>query len=56
MNARMSKKKDRNCKDLREAEGIKKTWQEYTELYKKILKIQITIMVWSLTETQISWV
>jgi len=28
--------KDRNCKDLTEAEGIKKTRQEYTEeLYKK---------------------
>ena len=29
-------KKDRNGKDLREAEEIKKRWQEYTEeLYKK---------------------
>ena len=28
--------KDRNSKDLREAEKIKKRWQEYTEeLYKK---------------------
>ena len=28
--------KDRNSKDLTEAEEIKKTWQEYTEeLYKK---------------------
>ena len=28
--------KDRNCKDLTEAEDIKKRWQEYTEeLYKK---------------------
>ena len=28
--------KDRNGMDLTEAEGIKKTWQEYTEkLYKK---------------------
>ena len=28
--------KDRNCTDLREAEDIKKRWQEYTEeLYKK---------------------
>ena len=26
--------KDRNGKDLTEAEGIKK-WQDYTELYKK---------------------
>ena len=27
--------KDRNGKDLTEAEGIKKRWQDYTELYKK---------------------
>ena len=27
--------KDRNGKDLTEAEDIKKRWQEYTELYKK---------------------
>jgi len=26
--------KDRNSKDLTEAEEIKKRWQEYTELYK----------------------
>ena len=30
--------KDRNCMDLREAEDIKKRWQEYTEeMYKKDL-------------------
>ena len=29
--------KDRNGKDLTEAEDIKKKWQEYTELYKKDL-------------------
>ena len=29
--------KDRNSIDLREAEDIKKRWQEYTELYKKDL-------------------
>ena len=33
--ARMGMIKDRNGKDLREAEEIKKRWQEYTELYKK---------------------
>ena len=33
--ARMATIKDRNSKDLIEAEGIKKRWQEYTELYKK---------------------
>ena len=32
----MGTKKDRNSKDLTEAEKIKKRWQEYTEeLYKK---------------------
>ena len=29
--------KDRNGKDLPEAEDIKKRWQEYTELYRKDL-------------------
>ena len=29
--------KDKNVKYQREAEDIKKTWQEYTELYKKAL-------------------
>ena len=29
--------KDRNGRDLTEAEDIKKWWQEYTELYKKYL-------------------
>ena len=29
--------KDRNGKDLTEAEEIKKKWQEYTEPYKKDL-------------------
>ena len=28
--------KDRNGRDLTEAEDIKKRWQEYTELYDKI--------------------
>ena len=36
--ARMGTIKDRNSKDVREAEAIKKRWQEYTEeLYKKDL-------------------
>ena len=34
--------KDRNGKDLTEAEDIKKRWQKYTELYKKDLMTQIT--------------
>ena len=29
--------KDRNSRDLTEAEDIKKWWQEYTKLYKKDL-------------------
>ena len=37
--------KDRNDMDLTEAENIKKRWQEYKELYKKILVNQITMMV-----------
>ena len=39
--------KDRNSKDLTEAEGSKKRWQEYTELSKKDLMTQIISMVWS---------
>ena len=34
--------KDRNGMYLIEAEDIKKRWQEYTELYRKILIIEIT--------------
>ena len=42
--------KDRNGKDLTEAEEIKKRWQEYTkELYKKVLMTGISMMVRSLT-------
>ena len=36
--AKMDSKKDRNGRDPREAENIKKRWQEYTEeLYRKDL-------------------
>ena len=42
--AKMGTIKDRNGMDLREAEDIKK-WQDYTELYKKIVMILITTMV-----------
>ena len=35
--AKMGTIKNRNCMDLVEAEGTKKRWQEYTELYKKDL-------------------
>ena len=40
-NSKVSTIKDRNSKDLTEAEGIKKRWQEYTkELYRKGLNDQ----------------
>ena len=37
--------KDRNGMDLREVEDIKKRWQEYTTIQKKIFMTQITTMV-----------
>ena len=45
--AKVDSIKDRNGMDLREAEDIKKRWQEYTEeLYKKkIFTTQIIMMV-----------
>ena len=43
--AKMGTIKDRNGRDLTEAEDIKKRWQECTEGYKKILMTQITKMV-----------
>ena len=36
--AKMGMIKNRNSKELTEAEEIKKRWQEYTELYKKCLQ------------------
>ena len=50
LHAKIGTIKDRNGKDLIEAEETKKRWQEYTkELYKKDLNDLITMMVWSLT-------
>ena len=50
LHARKGTIKDRNGKDLTEAEEVKKRWQEHTEeLCKKVLMTQITTMVWSLT-------
>ena len=43
--AKMGSIKDTNGMDLTEAEDIKKRWQEYTELYKKILMTKIIMMV-----------
>ena len=46
---RMGSIKDRNGKDLTEAEEVKKMWQEYSEeLYKKVLATWIASMVWLL--------
>ena len=43
--AKMGSIKDRNSRDLTEAEDIKR-WREYTEeLFKKIFMTQITMMV-----------
>ena len=43
--AKMGSIKDRNGMDITETEDIKKRWQEYTELYKKDLLIQMIMMV-----------
>ena len=43
--AKMGTIKHRNGMDLTEAEDIKKRWQEYIELYKKIFMTHITTMV-----------
>ena len=43
--AKMGSIKDRNGMDLTEAEDIKKRWQEYRELYKKIFMSQKITMV-----------
>ena len=53
--AKIGSIKDRNSMDLTDAEDIKKRWQEYTELYKKIFTNQIIAMLWSLTQSQTSW-
>ena len=43
--AKMGQIKGGNGMDLKEAEDIKKRWQEYTEeLYKKILLTWVTMM------------
>ena len=49
--ARIGKIKDRNGKDLTEAEEIKKRWPEYTEdlLKKKVSMTWINKILWSVT-------
>ena len=54
--------KDRNVRDLTEAEDIKKRWQEYTELYKKDLHdpdnhdCVITQLEPDILECEVKWV
>ena len=53
--AKMGSIKDRNGMNLTEEEEIKERWQEYTEeLYKKVLMIQITMVVVTHLEPDIS--
>ena len=54
--------KDRNCRDLTEAEDIKKRWQEYTEeLYKKGLNDLdnhndvVTLLEPDILECEVKW-
>ena len=61
--AKMGSIKDRNRRDLTEAEDIKKRWQEYTEeLYKKDLHDQdnhdgvITDLEPDILECEVKWV
>ena len=61
--AKMGSIKDRNCRDLTEAEDIKKRWQEYTEeLYKKDLLDQdnhdgvITHLKPDILQCEVKWV
>ena len=62
LHAKMGSIKDRNGRDLTEAEDIKKRYQEYTEeLYKKkIFTTQIITMMWSylqpdILECEVKW-
>ena len=59
--AKMGSIKDRNGRDLTEAEYIKKRWQEYTELYKKECKDPdnhdgvITHLELDILECEVKW-
>ena len=62
LHVKMGLIKDRNGKDLTEAEDIKKRWQEYTEeLYKKELQDQdnhngvITHLEPDILEFEVNW-
>ena len=60
-NANIGSIKDRNGRDLIEAEDIKKKWQEYTELYKKDLHVPdnhdgvITHLEPNILECEVKW-
>ena len=59
---KMGSIKDRNDRDLIEAEDIKKRWQEYIELYKKDLHVPdnhdgvITHLESDILECEVKWV
>ena len=59
--AKMGSIKDRNDRNLTEAEDIKKRWQEYTELHKKDLKdpdnhdVVITHLEPDILECEVQW-
>ena len=54
--AKMGTIRDRNGKDLTEAEKVKNRQQEYTEkLYKEVLMTQVITMVQLVTQIQTSW-
>ena len=62
VHAKMGTIKDRNSMDLREAEDIKRGWQEYTEqLYKKDLHdpdnhdVMITQLEPDILESKVKW-
>ena len=60
--AKMGTIKDRNYMDIMEVEDIKKKWQEYTELYKKVLNDPdnhdgvITNLEPDILECKVKWV
>ena len=53
--ARMGMIKDRNGKDLTEAEEILKDGKKTQRDYEKVLMTQIITMMWPLTESQTAW-
>ena len=61
VHAKMGTIKDRNGKDLAEAEESKNMWQEYTELYKKSLNdsdnhdVVVTHLEPDILEYEVKW-